>query len=75
MKKIVYCKFSKTLRQQPQNYLIAFLQCGRWVMDPDLAADLDVVIKTTVALMKFENKYEKEENGESLADRINVTLG
>lgn len=51
---------SDTIRQMPQNYMIAHNNGRVWLMEPDLAADVNLVIKVTVALMKFENKYEKD---------------
>lgn len=37
---LIYQEESKTIRQMPENYLIAHKQLGTaWVSDPDLAAD------------------------------------
>jgi hypothetical protein len=54
-----YCEYSKTIRQMPQNYLLArndeMERCMK--MDPDLSADPKLVVALTLALLDYENKY------------------
>lgn len=38
-----YNEHSKTIRQMPENYLIAYEKDGRWVVDSDRAAELDLI--------------------------------
>ena len=59
---IVYNKSTETIRQMPQNYMIA-IKNGHWVMSPDLAADPKIVCAVTVALLEFVNKYSEIPNG------------
>lgn len=54
---VVYCAYSDTIRQMPQNYLLAHRVHRAWVNDPDLAADKGLVVKMALALMEFECKY------------------
>jgi len=56
---LVYQKGSNTIRQMPQNYLVAHkspVHLG-WVCDPDMAADFELTTKVFSALRVFENKY------------------
>lgn len=48
-----------TIRQLPQNYLLAKHDEGEncFKMDPDLAADQKMVVALTLALLNYENKY------------------
>ena len=48
---IVYNEYTETIRQMPQNYMIA-IKNGAWVMSPDLAADPKIVCAVTVALLE-----------------------
>lgn len=63
-----YCKYSSTIRQMPENYLIAHqLNSGAikqirpmtpyWVSIPDLAANIDLTTKVFQALFDFDTKY------------------
>ena len=61
-KNIAYCKSSDTIRQMPENYILATRKYrGGWVMEPDLAADITFVLELTKVLMKHENKYGNPE--------------
>lgn len=54
---LIYQQNSDTIRQMPQNYLIAHRENGRWICDPDLAADKELSNRVFNALFEFENKY------------------
>lgn len=60
--KIVFQKESNTLRQMPENYLVAYFHPERnhWVMDQDLACDFKIASSVFKLLHKHENKYEKD---------------
>jgi hypothetical protein len=49
-----------TIRQQPQNYLIAHWADSCWICDPDLAADPDLAVAVFRELLKFEHKYDPD---------------
>ena len=55
---LVFCSYSKTIRQQPQNYCLAVWDEKRnhWAMDPDLAAAKELIIGLTIAISEFEIK-------------------
>ena len=59
---IVYNEYTETIRQMPQNYMIA-IKNGPWVMSPDLAADPKIVCAVTLALLEYENKYSEIPTG------------
>lgn len=67
---IQYCNYTQTIRQQPENYIIAHWENGRWLCEPDLAASVDNVLLVTRALMEHENKYER--NGAVLEAKIDI---
>lgn len=63
-----YCDYSKTIRQMPENFLVAQQEnensiqqirpmTAYWVCIPDLAADIDLATKVFQALFDFETKY------------------
>lgn len=54
---LVFEKETQTIRQMPQNYLIAHQDHGRWVCEPDLAADKNLVLRVFCALFSFDEKY------------------
>ena len=56
---VTYCTYSETIRQYPQNYVLASFRDNRWVMEPDLAADKRIVVALTLSLMEHENKRSK----------------
>lgn len=62
---LVFESYSNTLRQMPENYLIAHLKDFKiktWVCEPDLAADRKLSIKVFAALLTYENKYQQDGN-------------
>jgi len=57
---LFYCKYSDTIRQAPENYLIAKkdpTDSGRWLMDADLASNKKLATKIFIALYTFEALY------------------
>ena len=79
---IVYCAYSETIRQMPQNYMIAHLARGYnslWYVDPDLAADPKIVCAVTLSLMEYENKYSEIpmaaiEKAKELYNKIEINI-
>ena len=59
MSTIAHCAYSNTIRQMPENYLLAVHREGAWKMDPDLAADKGIVVALTLSLMEHGNKWSK----------------
>lgn len=57
MNAVSFCSYSCTIRQFPQNYLMAYKRNGAWIMEPDLAADKTLVVALTLSLMEHKNKY------------------
>jgi len=58
---LVYEQGTDTIRQMPQNYLIAY-RVGekgyqRWVCDPDIAADKELATRVYLALFDFDTRY------------------
>lgn len=60
MIQIKYCSYSNTIRQFPQNYMLAYNNGKVWLMEPDLNSDRGLVVALTLALMDFEMKYSKD---------------
>jgi len=57
---LFYCKDSDTIRQAPENYLIAKkdpTDRARWIMDADLASNKKLATKIFLALFNFEAHY------------------
>lgn len=56
---LIYQKDSETLRQMPENYLIAGWHegLGRWMCDPDVAADQELSTRVFLALFDFQTRY------------------
>jgi hypothetical protein len=48
---------SETIRQLPENYLIAYRSNGRWICEPDLAANKELAIRVFLALFDHDTKY------------------
>lgn len=46
-----------TIRQLPENYRIAYRENGRWVCEPDLAANRELASRVFNALFDYETKY------------------
>jgi hypothetical protein len=59
---LVYEVSSETIRQMPQNYLIAHWDVGqrRWLCDPDIAADKELATRVFLALFDFETRYNRD---------------
>jgi len=51
---------TNTIRQQPENYLLAHYSERCWQLEPDLAANPKFVSRLAVALLNFETKYSKD---------------
>jgi len=70
---VEYNKATETLRQMPQNYLLAFRResGGRWIEDPDLSADKEICQTLCGILLNFEARYG---DGENLAKQVNLQL-
>lgn len=64
---LVYQETTDTIRQMPENYLIAHRQNGRWVSDPDLGACplLCMSVYSTIT-HSHANKYTA--TGEQIVD-------
>lgn len=45
MKTYKYCEYSESIRQMPENYLVAHKSNGSWKCEPDLAADMEFCTK------------------------------
>ena len=54
---LVYEQGSESIRQMPQNYLIAYRSYNRWVCEPDLAADKELSKRVFMALFDHDTKY------------------
>jgi hypothetical protein len=68
--KVFYSQSTETLRQAPQNYLVAHREHNRWVCEPDLAADRELVNVVFNLLLEHEFKYG---TGKKLVEHINKT--
>ena len=51
----------------PENYLLAHRRDGKWLCEPDLAADKKLAVKVFKATLNYDAKYGA---GESLLARI-----
>ena len=58
---LVYNRASETIRQMPQNYLVAHSAdekaTSKWICEPDLAADMDMCVKVFKLLLNYDFKY------------------
>ena len=66
---LFYCKYSGTIRQAPENYLIAKKDPNdqaRWIMDADLASNKKLATKIFLALYTFEAHYGTGGGGSSV---------
>lgn len=59
---LIYQQGSDTIRQMPQNYLVAYRRHDGWICDPDLAADRTLCNKVFNALFDHSTKYGTPEN-------------
>ena len=59
MSTLYFCEYSNTIRQIPENYMLA-AWCDKrkhWEMNPDLASNKEFIVGLTLALTSFETKY------------------
>lgn len=54
---LVYNEPTDTIRQMPQNYLIAHKVGIKWICEPDLSADKKLCIRVFTELLNYESKY------------------
>ena len=57
---LIYQEGSGTIRQSPENYLIAYWRgnSGGWISDPDLAASPDLCVSVFQTIIhSYANKY------------------
>jgi DNA-binding ferritin-like protein (Dps family) len=58
MKSILsYNENTNTIRQLPENYLIAYKENNRWICEPYLAANKELSMRVFNALFDFNTKY------------------
>ncbi len=60
-----FCSYSNTIRQMPQNYMIAYKADGsyqHWKCDADIACDKKLAVKVFLALFDFYVRYGSGEN-------------
>ena len=55
--RLVYEEGSDTVRQMPQNYLVAYRTDRRWICDPDGAADRRLAAKVFMRLFEYGYAY------------------
>ena len=54
---LVFSRGTSTIRQYPENYLIAHKESGRWICEPDLACNKGLAIQVFTALLDYNAKY------------------
>jgi hypothetical protein len=54
---LTYQEGSETIRQMPENYLIAKKHLNRWITDPDMACNKTLATKVFLALFDFDTAY------------------
>ena len=58
---LVYNESTDTIRQMPQNYLIAYRTPSkahkRWIVDCDIAADKELASRVFNAIFDFDTRY------------------
>lgn len=69
--KVIYEKETGTIRQMPENYLLAYkhFHKGYWICDPDFAADWKIV-KKLFRIIFFSHEIRWEYTGEALIKRF-----
>lgn len=65
---VIYQKATETIRQMPENYLLAHRTFGRWVCDPDIAANQKISSAIFLELFNYEYRYG---SGEKLLETLN----
>ena len=67
---LAYCSYSNTIRQMPQNYMIAVRnENGMWLCDTDPASDKMLAVKVFLALFMHSVRYGSGENLLRVANR------
>ena len=66
-KNVIYQKATETIRQMPENYLQAHRISGRWVCDPDIAANQEIASAIFLELFNYESRYG---SGEKLLETL-----
>ena len=66
MNTVAYSPASVTIRQQPQNYVLAIQLGSRWVVDPDSAAEWSLCVKVLRAIINGRFR-----TGPALVEEIN----
>jgi hypothetical protein len=64
---LCFCTYSNTIRQLPQNYLIAENSVNGWVCNPDLAANKELSTRVFLELFNHDSKYS---NGLTLLSKV-----
>lgn len=55
---LTYEPGSDTIRQMPQNYLVAHKEHGRWICDSDMAADYELCVRVFKAVhSSYDARY------------------
>ena len=65
--KLIFDESSNTIRQMPENYLIAQCINNQWLCTPDLATNKELATRVFIALFDFETKYS---NGNNLLSKV-----
>ena len=69
---LIFQKSSGTIRQMPENYIIARKTGSAWVCDPDLAADRTLVLQVFEIVITYKGRYGSGENLLDLVKNINT---
>jgi len=67
---IIYEEGSGTIRQMPENYMLAHNHKGHWITDPDPAADWKIV-KKLFRIIFFSHELRWTINGAYIIERFN----
>lgn len=59
---LIFQSSTGTIRQMPQNYLVAHWDINKWVSEPDMAVSVDTMVLMTRALADFNTKFSKDGN-------------
>ena len=68
---VIYQPYSNTIRQVPENYLIAYRRIDGWICDPDLAANKELCTIVFLELFNLKSKYG---TGDELLMKIKSVL-
>ncbi len=65
---LIYQKSTFTIRQMPQNYIIAWHSLGgRWTVDPDIACNTELAVKLFTLCLNYSDRYSP---GQVLVDKV-----